>query len=200
MFECDCRAALLPFPLPFPLLSLRSVLLLRFPRSLALRSCFRSPASPLLSRFCSLSFAFAPVRSLSRSFSFASASLPPSLHFPLLPLRFPFRFRFLALASCFFQLLSLSRSPLLFAQVSFPLPLSLQSFFRTLKTTQGPAILTRYIYLCFPFPLTLPFQLPAFPDFRPYSLSAFPFALLRFTLLFPVQRFFLAFQIKPSTD
>ena len=51
--------------------------------------------------------------------------------------------------------------------------------------------MTRYIILCFSFPLTLPFLLPAFLDFRPYSLSAFPFALLRFTLLFPVQRFFL---------
>ena len=96
-------------------------------------------------RFCALRFYLSASASLTPHFG---SSLLPSVRFPFSP-RSALRSGF---ALCF-------RSKL--------------PSFRTLKTAQGPAILTRYL---FPLPsVSVRFRfllLLAFPDFRPYSLPS----------------------------
>ena len=118
--------------------------------------------------------------------------LPASASFALAPV--PLRFFLLAFLSVRAQLFA-SDSPFASA-LSFP-------SFRTLKTAQGPAILTRYLFLCLPFPFASASARSPLSStfvrtrFLLASASASPLHRSSFT---SHRLLSFASQIKPSTD
>ena len=140
----------------------------------------------------------------------ASASSRPSLRLvspsllrsPHPPSGFCF-LRFAPVPLRFFLLAFLSVRAQLFASDSpFASALSFPSF-RTLKTAQGPAILTRYLFLCLPFPFASASAHPPLSStfvrtrFLQASASASPLHRSSFT---SHRLLSFASQIKPSTD